>query len=372
VVSGPYANSETSATSESYEGDMATSTVDTYSVGRVINRAAVIGAAGFIGASLSSWLAGSQVDTACFTRSVRVLNHRNELNYALQRSPVVYYLASSINPTLGEQHPDWAAADHQSFSRLLRQFADLDDPPAVVLTSSGGTVYDQEIDPPYPESAPVRASGRYGQAKLALEKELYRYSGRIPGVILRLANVYGPGQIPGKGQGVLGYWMRAALDGEPLRIIGDPGCSRDYVYITDVVDCLARVDMALRTGQLFPDRRAPGDPVVLNIGSGVATSLTELVSVVREVIDPDLPIRYTEGRSLDRKHFWLDVTRAGQTLGWRPSTGLAEGVARMWQWTVEYDRRGLLAKQAPVAHKRGRQPWPRYFAPGVEVNHGVE
>lgn len=346
MVSTAYANPETSATSESDEGDMATSTADTYSVGRTINRAAVIGAAGFIGASLSSWLASSQVDTACFTRSVRVLNHRDELYYALRHSPVVYYLASSINPTLGEKHPDWAAADHQTFSRLLRQFADLDDPPAVVLTSSGGTVYDQEIAPPYSESAPVRASGRYGQAKLALEEELYRYSGRIPGVILRLANVYGPGQVAGKGQGVLGYWMRAILDGEPLSVIGDPGCSRDYVYITDVVDCLARVDTALRTGQLFPDRSAPGDPVVLNVGSGVCTPLTELISVVRDVIDPDLPIRYTEGRSLDRKHVWLDVTRARETLGWRPSTGLTEGVARMWQWTVECDqRRGLVSRQ---------------------------
>ncbi len=349
-------NSGTPATLESDEGEMATSTTGTGSVGRAINRAAVIGAAGFIGSSLSAALTSSHVDTACFTRNVRLLNHRNELHYALQHAPVVYYLASSINPTLGEKHPERVAADHQTFSRLLRQLAARRDPPAVVLTSSGGTVYDQDVAPPYSESSPVRAAGRYGQAKLALEEELYKYSDRLPSVILRLSNVYGPGQVAGKGQGVLGYWMRAALDGEPLRIIGDPECSRDYVYITDVVDSIGRVDTAIRTRQLFPDRRALGDPVVLNIGSGTATPLTELVSVVLGVVGRDVPLTYTEARSLDRRHVWLDVTRADELLGWRPCTGLVEGVARMWQWTVESEHRRAVPARPAASRLSERTP----------------
>ena len=351
---------------------MATLTPVTRSAERAINRAAVIGAGGFIGASLSSALADAHVDTACFTRSARVFTDRNELSYALRRAPVVYYLASSINPTLGEMHPEWGAADRQLFSRLLARLAERGDPPAVVLTSSGGTVYDQDVAPPYSESSPVRATGRYGQAKLALEEELFGYSGRIPGVILRLANVYGPGQVAGKGQGVLGYWMRAALDGEPLRVIGDPACSRDYVYITDVVDCLGRVDKALRTGELLAGRPACTDPVVLNVGSGVATSLTELISVVCGVVGRDLPVVYAESRRMDRRHVWLDVARACGELGWRPATSLTEGVERMWQWTVECDRSraspvrqpsppdsGLGSpQQALAAHQRGQASWP--------------
>jgi UDP-glucose 4-epimerase len=332
--------------SEGDEGDMAILTPGAHSAEEAINRAAVIGAAGFIGSSLSCALADSQVDTACFTRSARVFNDRDELSYALRRAPVVYYLASSINPTLGEMHPEWGAADRQQFGRLLRQLAERRDPPAVVLTSSGGTVYDQDAAPPYSESSPARATGSYGLAKLALEEELYNYSGRIRGVILRLSNVYGPGQVAGKGQGVLGYWMRAALDGEPLRVIGDPECTRDYVYITDVVDCIGRVDRALRTEEPIGWRRKSGDPVVFNIGAGVPTSLTELIAVVRGVVGRDLPVVHTEGRRMDRRHVWLDVARARETLGWRPRVSLAKGVARMWQWTVECDRR-----QVRVAHQ---------------------
>lgn len=314
-----------------------------------INRAAVIGAAGFIGGSLSTALANAAVETACFTRGMPVLDDRDELCHALRVAPVVYYLASSINPALGEARPDWAAADHLRFSRLLRRLAERDDPPAVVLTSSGGTVYDQNADPPYSEASPVGASSRYGQAKLALEDELRRYAGRVPGVILRLANVYGPGQVAGKGQGVLGYWMRAILDGEPLRVIGDPDCSRDYVYISDVVDSLVLVGAAVRDGRLHGGRNGPGDPVVLNIGSGVATPLTELVAVIRAVVGREVPLRHTEARGLDRQHVWLDVTRARQLLGWRPSVTLADGVARMWRWTVAADP-GRLPMRAPAGH----------------------
>ena len=313
---------------------MFTSTTEAYSAGRTIHRAAVVGAAGFIGMRLSMALTSAHVDTACFTRVSRALDHADELSYALCHAPVVYYLASSINPTLGENHPDWARTDHRQFAVLLAELARRDEPPVVVLTSSGGTVYDQDAAPPYSELSPVRATGRYGAAKLALEEELHNYAGRIPGVILRLSNAYGPGQRAGKGQGVLGYWLRAVLDGEPLQVFGDPECGRDYVYIDDVVDSMCRIDRAARAGQLTST-----EPLVLNIGSGVCTSLAELLAAVRAVLGENVPVQYTAGRELDRKQVWLDVSRADQVLGWRPRTPLLEGVTAMWHWTRDRDRR---------------------------------
>ena len=309
---------------------MATPTLEVDARGRAIHRAAVIGAGGFIGARLSRALADEHVDTACFTRTARALDDADEHSNTQTHTPVVYYLASTINPALGERYPERAEADRRAFARLLTRLARRDEPPAVVLTSSGGTVYDQRVAPPYTEDSPVRADGHYGAAKLALEEELHAYSGKISGVILRLANAYGPGQLAGKGQGVLGYWMRAALEGQPLVVMGDPASSRDYVYIDDVVDSMRRVGDALRAGR-FPH----GEPLVLNIGSGVRTSLAELIDVVRTVLGRDVPVRYTVGRELDRKHVWLDVRRAYEKVGWRPATPLTEGVVAMWRWTRE-------------------------------------
>ncbi|MCO1580325.1 NAD-dependent epimerase/dehydratase family protein [Crossiella sp. SN42] len=295
--------------------------------GRAIHRAVIIGGAGFIGSSLSAALTSCHIDTACFTRRSPFL-HQDELSYPLHTTRIVYYLASSINPALGEAHPDWAAADLALFGRLLRRLARLAEPPAVVLTSSGGTVYDQAVPPPYAETDPVRATGRYGAAKLALEQELFRHSDRVPGAILRLSNVYGPGQRAVKGQGVLAHWLGAVLDDRPLRIVGDPAASRDYVHIDDLVAAIHLLDRHIRTGGLA----GRGEPLVLNIGSGRPTSLTELVRVVRAATGRDVPVELLPARRYDRQHVWLDVRAAAAVLGWRPVTGLAEGVAGMWRW----------------------------------------
>jgi UDP-glucose 4-epimerase len=247
--------------------------------------------------------------------------------YPLRQAQVVYYLASSINPTLGELYPDRAVADHLHFSKLLDRLSRLPSPPVVVLTSSGGTVYDEQAAPPYGETDPVAPNGRYGAAKLRLEEELQRWSDRVPGVVLRLANAYGPGQSTGKGQGVLAYWLRAVRDGKPLQIIGTPDCVRDYVYVDDVVDLMRRIAEPEHLGRI----RESAEPVVLNVGSGVPTTLLQLSRVVAAVVGHQPRLERLPGRALDRRHVWLRVDRAREVLDWRPSTPLFTGVARMWR-----------------------------------------
>lgn len=288
-------------------------------------RAVVIGAAGFIGTSLSALLTGMRVDTACFTRKARFMLG-GELAYCLLTADFVFYLASSINPALGEEHPEWAQADHALFAELLRGLARMKQPPTVLLTSSGGTVYDPGFDPPYSELSPTRATGGYGTAKLALEQELLSHSGAVPGVILRLSNVYGPGQRAAAGQGVLAHWLLAAREGRPLRIIGDPGASRDYVYIDDVIDCMRRVLVA--DGRELFTRW--GNPLVLNVGSGVPTSLACLAETVRDVVRRELVFEQVPSRRLDRAHVWLDPERARHAVGWQAEMPLADGIRAMW------------------------------------------
>ncbi|WP_156893059.1 NAD-dependent epimerase/dehydratase family protein [Actinokineospora enzanensis] len=291
-------------------------------------RAVVVGAAGFVGRRLAAALLRAEVATACLTRQSRFLL-KDDLAHPLHQADIVFYLASSINPALGEKHPEWAAADHRLFSTLLDRLSGFREPPTVVLTSSGGTVYDPDCPAPYAESDPLRPSGSYGAAKLALERELLDHADRVPAVVLRLSNVYGPGQAVGTGQGVLAYWLAAAARGEPLQLIGDPDNTRDYVYVDDVVDALCLLRSPAGRAAV-----APGSPLVLNIGSGERTSLAELARVVQDVVGARLPVRTRPGRPFDRGHVWLDVRRAGRTLGWRPRTSLPDGVAAAWRATA--------------------------------------
>lgn len=120
--------------------------------------------------------------------------------------------------------------------------------------------------------------------------------------------------------------MSAAAEGRPLRIIGDPGTIRDYVYVEDVVDCMHRL--------LLADRRELlarwGNPLVLNIGSGKPTSLAQLSDVVRVVLDRDLTFEQLPSRQVDRARVWLNVDRARSALDWQPRTPLLDGVTAMW------------------------------------------
>ena len=69
-------------------------------------------------------------------------------------------------------------------------------------------------------------------------------------VVVRASNVYGPGQLPRRGQGVIAHWVKAILDGEPIQLIGDPATRRDYIYITDLADALVRCTDAIAPPQL--------------------------------------------------------------------------------------------------------------------------
>ena len=118
-------------------------------------------------------------------------------------------------------------------------------------------------------------------------------------------------------------WWRSSsgrlLEGEPCRIFGDGSQARDYIYVGDV----ARATIASL------DSDAGG---VLNIGTGVATTVLELYEVCRSVSGADAaPVHEAErpgelGRSV------LDGELAAETIGFRPETSLATGVAATWEW----------------------------------------
>ncbi|MFC4910169.1 NAD-dependent epimerase/dehydratase family protein [Actinomadura gamaensis] len=281
-------------------------------------RRVVVGAAGFIGARLLDRLAREDRTVGAVTRGTPLVTARGP-HPDVRDAEIVYYLATSVNPAIAEDRPDLVAADRAAFERLLDALAGFRRPPLVVLTGSGGAVYDPDVPPPYDERTTTRPRSAYGRAKLELESALRARAPAVPGLVLRLGNVYGPGQRTGTGQGVLAHWLRSIADRRPLRIYGDTAALRDYVYVDDVVDAL----VALR-----PDATpAP----VLNIGSGEGVSLQTLLEVIRSVVGAELVLETRPARAFDRRDVALDIRLAASELGWRPRTTLAEGVALTWR-----------------------------------------
>lgn len=276
--------------------------------------ASVVGASGFIGAAVTRTLLTAGWRAATFTRERPFARAAGALDPVLLHSDVVFWLASSIRPATATAHPDAASADRHAFEVLLDGLnSQRPDPPRVICVSSGGTVYDPGHPPPHDETTPTRSANSYGEAMLSIEELARKHC--PDHVVVRASNVYGPGQLPRRGQGVIAHWVKAILDGEPIQLIGDPATRRDYIYITDLADALVRCTDAI----------AP--PQLVNIGSGIGTSLKELLSLIEQAAGRTLTVHRSPARDFDAPSTWLDVSRAREALGWTPSISLAQGLA---------------------------------------------
>src|SRR3990172_4815092 len=147
------------------------------------------------------------------------------------------------------------------FLETLQQFPSA----RLVFLSSGGTVYGNSEQIPVPEDAPLLPLSYHGAGKAAAELFLRTLSpaNRTPPIIVRPCNVYGPGQPLRTGFGVLRHLLQCVLEGKPFTLLGNGAQVRDYLYVDDFIDAVARL--------------AERDDIAgtFNVGSGRGTSLRE-------------------------------------------------------------------------------------------------
>jgi UDP-glucose 4-epimerase len=191
-----------------------------------------------------------------------------------------------------------------------------------VFTSSGGAGYGDTDVLPTPEEHPTRPASPYGVAKIAGELYLDCWAGLTGGraLALRLANVYGPRQDPRGEAGVVAIFAARLVAGQECVVNGDGEQTRDYVYVEDVADAVAR-------GIAYPDVSG-----VLNIGTGVATSVNELHRRLGRIAGVTRAPRHGPARPGEQRRSVLDATRAKAQLGWTAATPLDEGLQRTIAW----------------------------------------
>ena len=201
--------------------------------------------------------------------------------------------------------------------------------PTVMLTvvTSGGTAYGDTGVFPTPESEPARPVNHYGRTRVEVERRAAASADESGhGVrILRVANVYGPGQTSGRGQGFLGYALESALTHRPFTIFGDGSDVRDFVLVTDVAEAVARL------------MSVEGGPRVLNVASGQPVTLAEALAAVRDVSKSDLTVVHAKSRGFDLPRVELDISLLTALIDYRP-TELRHGLELAWQWLTSTSR----------------------------------
>lgn len=164
----------------------------------------------------------------------------------------------------------------------------------------------------------------YGAAKLMLEGLLRSFNDMygLPYVALRYFNVYGPRMdIEGKYTEVLIRWMERLDTGQPPLIYGDGSQTMDFVYVDDA----ARATILALASNVSDE--------VLNVASGVETSLNELAAALSGVMNVRRPSEHALERKVNAVTRRLAATeRAERMLGFTATVSLEEGLARLVEW----------------------------------------
>ncbi len=193
----------------------------------------------------------------------------------------------------------------------------------IIYASTGGAIYGELEYSPADEQHPIRPLSPYGISKHAVEHYLclYQHLDGLDFTVLRYSNVYGLRQNPHGEAGVVAIFGKQMLAGQQPTIFGDGTDSRDYVFVSDVVEA-NQLALEAGSGEIF------------NISTGEATTVQQILDTVAEASGYEGEPSYAPPRPGDLQHNVLDSTKAQQLLGWTPEAILSEGIAL----TVEYLR----------------------------------
>lgn len=238
------------------------------------------------------------------------------------RPSLILHLAANSDVTACLADPDAAERVIVGGTRnVLRAAASAPSAPAVLVASSV-RAYDPRLPGPFTEETALASGPGYGGAKARADAiALAAGAGGQRVAVVRPANVYGPGD-PAV-QRIVPAIAAAAWTGAPLVLRTDGTPAHDLLFIDDAVaaylalaECMD-ADPAAVAGQAF------------NIGTGVATSVRDLVATAERIAGAPIRVRYGPPVADVAPSRTLDAARIGRLLGWRPAVTLEAGLGRV-------------------------------------------
>ncbi len=155
----------------------------------------------------------------------------------------------------------------------------------------------------------------YGVTKLAAENLCWLYwkNYNVPTISLRYFTVYGPRQRPDM---AISKFVSAIKNGTPITIFGEGYQTRDFTYISDIVDANLLAAQYPKHGDIF------------NIGGGNRISVNGLIKEIEEAGKKKAIVRYTKFQKGDALDTLADTTKAREQLGWKPRVSISKGIEK--------------------------------------------
>lgn len=308
-----------------------------------MSRLVVLGADGFIGRHLIGALAkNSKLEIVAFDRfsayqngekhffedldNVQIIAgnffNRSDVESILEKDDYVFHLISSTNPASSNDDPFIDIDTNIRSSVELFELCVQKDIKKVMYFSSGGTVYGDIDSGKINENTAAQPRSPYGIGKLTIESYLryFKFAHGLDYIVYRIANPYGPGQnIFGK-QGVVPIFMHRFLTKSDITVFGDGEMIRDYLYIDDLV---AAIIGSYAISNKYSE---------YNIGSGIGTSVNQLISAIESVVGSTIPKEYKETPATYVEKSVLDNSRFTQEFNILPTVALTDGIGRTWEY----------------------------------------
>ena len=191
-----------------------------------------------------------------------------------------------------------------------------------LVMASTSSVYGVAKRLPIDEDADTgRPRSPYAASKKAAEllAHAHHHVHGLDVTVVRYFTVFGPAGRPDMSLFRFIRWIR---EGEPIVLHGDGSQSRDFTYVEDVARGTVRA-------------RRPLGFEVINLGSDSPVELREAIRMIEDRLGRKAQIHRASLHRVDVPATWADIGKARRLLGWKPRTGLRDGVGRMVDWYLE-------------------------------------
>ena len=188
-----------------------------------------------------------------------------------------------------------------------------------VVFSSSSSVYGTRRELPVTEDQAPDPLSPYGVAKLAAERYCVSFSRvyeSFESVVVRYFNVFGPRQSAlSQYAAVIPLFITAIAAGEPVRIDGDGEQSRDFTYVSNVVD-----------GTILAAAAAGASGQIFNVAASAPASVNHVADAIGRILGRPVEKQFAPPRAGDIRDSWADIERAREAFGWEPTVGLEDGL----------------------------------------------
>ena len=304
-----------------------------------MSKALVFGGNGFIGSHLVDALVNLDWDVTVFDLNGRRYDSvsptvdfiQGDLNNSIfnvealiekMSADIVFHLAWSTIHETSFQNPITDLVTNLTPSiNIMQACAKLSR--KLIFLSSGGAVYGSTKQKYISETHPVNPISPYGIGKLAVEKylEMYHYLYGLNYAVVRPSVPFGPRQDYLKRQGAVTVFLYRVSQELPVTIWGDGNSTRDYFYITDLVDAILRCAQ-----DNLQDHR------IFNVGGGEGITLNQLLAQVETTVGKKAIIDFQPARHFDPTRIILDTTLIRNEMNWKPQISFSEGMQKTWNW----------------------------------------